>query len=117
MTIEEFRCRTKTFLGTVSNEEYGASYEPAYMVLDYVDKDDFCKALQDEVVRRMVAGLSQYVVKSRVALQNAAHDQKDLTETIESLTQQNDYLRKQLSLLHSICDRALKPGAHREVLK
>jgi hypothetical protein len=117
MDFKEFRDRTKTFLGEVSIESYGANYEPAYMSLDYVDKNDFCNALQDNVVRKIVTGFSEYVVKSRVALQDAMCDHKALAETVKSLTDQNEYLRKQLSLLQSICDRALKPGANLEVLK
>lgn len=107
MDIKEFRDRTKTFLGETSIESYGAHYEPAYMELEYVDKDDFCKALQNEVVRKIVTGFSEYVVRSRVKLQNAAQDRKDFTETIEGLTNQNDYLRKKLSLIQTLCDRAL----------
>jgi hypothetical protein len=107
MDIKEFRDRTKTFLGETSIESYVAHYEPAYMELDYVDKDDFCKALQNEVVRNIVTGFSEYVVRSRVKLKDAAQDRKDLTETIEGLTNQNDYLRRQLSLIHTLCDKAL----------
>lgn len=117
MNIEEFRERTKTFIGPVSNDEYGACYEPAYMALDYVDKDEFCKVLQDKVVRKIVTGFSEYVIKSREAFRNSEQRYKDFSGTIENLTNQNDYLRKQLRLLQAICDRALKPGAHLEVLK
>ena len=112
MDIEEFRDRTEKFLGKVSNESYSASYEPAYMALDYVNKDEFCKALQDEVVQKIVTGFSEYIVKTKVMLKDAKHDRKVISETIESLANQNEYLRKQLSLLQSICDRALKPGAN-----
>jgi hypothetical protein len=107
MDINEFRDRTKAFLGDTSIESYGEHYEPAYMELDYVDKDDFCKALKNEVVRRIVTGFSEYVVKSRVKLQNATQDRKDFAETIEGLSNQNKYLREKLSLIQTVCDRAL----------
>lgn len=104
MDIKEFRDRTKTYTPIVS---YEAQYEPAYMELDCLDKDDFCEALQNEVVRRIVTGFSRYILTSRVKLQKATQDLKDLTETVGSLTNQNDNLRKKLSLIHTLCDKAL----------
>ena len=122
MMMQEFKKRTEKFLPQELIEDYADSFEPAYMAAGGVDKDDFCAVLKDERVCNIITALS-------AELRSRAEQIKGCTETIrkyradlaaaearhtDQLAEEQgkvELLFKQLSLVQSLCDRALATKA------
>ena len=118
MTMQEFKKRTEKFLPQDLIDDYADSFEPAYMAAGGIDKDDFCAVLKDDRVCNIITALSAEL-KSRAA------DIKGANETIRQFREEKaaaeahhadqlmesqnkvEVLIKQLSILQSMCDRAL----------
>jgi len=121
MNIQEFRSRTAKFLPEDEIARYGEAYEPAYMAARYVDKDDFCAVLKDERVRRIVTGLSATLTSLYGQIKDERRESASLRRKLGETASQHgeamavaegaaEALRKQLSVIQSLCDRALAAG-------
>ncbi len=74
MDIKEFEARTKGILTADEIAAYEVKYEPAYMAVQGVDKDDFCAILENPVARRFVIAVSETVVDLGERLKDAARE-------------------------------------------
>ena len=118
MMIQEFKKRVEKFMPAEEIERYADDFEPAYMAAGNVDKDDFCAVLKDERVRKMVASLAHELVKRAGDLKaeweirqreknEAASARMAYADKMAELEGKVEVLEKQLSLIQSVCDRAL----------
>ena len=118
MMIQEFKKRVEKFIPAEEIERYADDFEPAYMAAGNVDKDDFCAILKDERVRRVICGVSAELRKLEAELRsstetirmlNASRAESNAKHAEELLVERGkvEVLFKQLSLVQSVCDRAL----------
>ena len=121
MMLNEFKKRVEKFIPAESVERYAEDYEPAYMSLTTIDKDDFCAVLKDDVVRQMVI---EFAHNTTAYCNEVKELDKKLTEERERTRIERergeakiaflegciDALKKKLSLIQSVCDRALAPN-------
>jgi len=121
MMLNEFKARTAKFLPDEDIAHYGEWYEPAYMAAGTVDKDDFCAALKDQRVRQIVSALSLELTRRadamkrveenlRQARQQIADERARYEAKIAEVEGKAEWLAKQLSMIQSVCDRALAPN-------
>ena len=111
MTLQEFRKRTEKFLMPEAIASYAEYFEPAYMEMANMDKDDFCAALKDEAARNIVIAFSAYIVATRerekaVEGQNLAKLQS-LNAALQNAEDFAAKLRKAVTLIQATVDRAL----------
>lgn len=111
MTRQEFERRTAGFIGKSEIDYYEECFEPAYMAAKTVDKDDFCKMLEDPLVRKFVRAISVVLRADGAIVKDAENEQQRLRNCVMVLNERNAELRKALSLISANCDRALKAGA------
>lgn len=111
MTKQEFEKRTAGFIEKSEIDRYEECFEPAYMAVGCVDKDDFCAMLKDEATRKFVREVSRVIRTDVVIVKDAIKEQQRLRDCVMTLNGRNDKLRKALSLISANCDRALKASS------
>lgn len=111
MSINEFLERTKTFMKLKDPQEYHNYYEPAYMVANSVDKDQFCATLKDENVRKMVVDFVKHIsaLKKQIKAKEdeLAQFNHDYGMTMRARKDIEEKLVNALRLISATCDRAL----------
>jgi len=115
MNREEFADRTKKFLSEGEIERYEEDFEPAYMLSEGIDKDDFCRLLKDESARHLCVAFSKEVKKAKDRDRSYETEISQHTDTISSL---HDTIRdlqgklaeatRSLKLINATVDRALQ---------
>ena len=94
MTREEFKKHTEKFLSVEEIARYEEDFEPAYMTLEFVDKDDFCAMLKDKNTRKLVTSFSKYVITAQFNEKNAARCFNDMIKQRDAEKARADALEK-----------------------
>ena len=107
MNASEFSDRTKKFLSKEEIDRYEENFEPAYMECEVLNKDEFCSAIRDEVVRRIVESFSRYVLRARAKEKCAAEYLNEMIGHRDAAEERVNRPEKCIALIQSTCDRTM----------
>lgn len=107
MNMSEFSDRTQSFLSKAEIDRYEEDFEPAYMECEVLNKDEFCSAIRDEVVRRIAESFSRYVLRARQKEKYAEECLKEMIGQRDAAEERVNRLEKCIALVQSTCDRAM----------